>query len=175
MDQFRIDTNNAVELYLRDPTHPRAEFIMGTLQRWPRSAAVRHAGLFLACFDALQAKHGRDGGLRNTLRTLAAQWVRKTCPEWKPTWSDYWLLYWTLTKDRPDLARPAIRELHRRGWHLPFAPDHPAWAMAQQTTQGLIRLNYNQHPEFAAAIRAEIRNSPCQWHDEIGVDTSGAA
>lgn len=167
MEKFRIDTHNAVELYLRDPTAERGREIVRTITRWPMSYRLQHAGKVLAIGDALLAKHGAEFSGGSVYRF--GQWmIRKANPEWKPTWGDYWLLYWTLTKDRPELARPAIRALHRRGWHLPFADDQPDWAFAQECARRLIKRTHHDNPEFAEAIRRELRLSPCKWHNEIG-------
>lgn len=165
MDQFRIDTHNAVELYLRDPTAARGRDIANTVGQWPLSYRMQHAGKVLAIADAMVAKHGAEfsGGW---LHRFGRFMITAANPEWKPTWGDYWLLYWTLTKDRPELARRAIRALHRRAWHLPFI-EEPSYAFAQECARQLIRRESQQHPEFAEAMAREMRLC-LQPHDDIG-------
>lgn len=166
MDQFRVDTENAVEFYLRDPSNERAQELAATLARWPFWDAAQHGGTFLAIFDVCILKHN----VRRGLRVRFALWmIRRGCPEWKPTWGDYWLLSWKLTQaDRPGIARQAIKQLHRRGWHLPYADDdQPNWQMAQGCARRLIRQECQRNPKFRDAMLVEIAGTPCVSHDIV--------
>jgi hypothetical protein len=185
MQHFRLATDNAIELYLRDPSFARAEDIVETLAHWPFMERTRHAGIFLAVFDVLQEKHGHHGNLRNTWGVRVGKWcIRKSCPESRPTWTDYFILTWLLTKDdRPGLARIAIRQLDRRGWHLPLSvgigsdtnPVEPEWEFCAISARDRIMRECREHPGFRAAMLAEIKASPCKRHEDLEDFTGCAA
>lgn len=167
MDLHRIGTENAIELYLQHPTLERGTEILHSLRSWPFDEAGRHAGMFLACYDAMRAKHGATGWRAK----LAAWLIRRWVAPWLPTWNDYWLLYWELTRDRPELARPALTELHHRAWHLlkarPGEARSAEWGMLMETARGAVVSEAKRNPEFRTAILTEIADSPCRLHREL--------
>ena len=164
MEQFRIATDNAIEFYLRDPSTERARDLLRMCAQWPWGARASHTGLLTAVQDALVAKHGQEvNGAPKVIARIGHWLIRKGCPEWKPTWGDYWLMYWKLTRaDRPGLARLAIKELHRRGWHLPITPE---WGVAEMCALRLIVTECQINEDFRKAMRDEIARTPCGSHD----------
>ncbi len=166
MDQHQIATENAIELYLIDPTRPAALEVINTLARWPFIERARHVGRYLAAIEVLNEKHGL---LISGWRWRFGQWItRASVPESKPTWNDYWMLRFILSyKDRPDIAAPAIRELHMRAWHELEARRSPEWGLSMDYALKLVQRACLEHPDFKTAMLAEIRNSPCRSHREL--------
>jgi hypothetical protein len=175
MDQHQIATQNAIELYLIDPTRAAALEVITTLARWPYMERAIHAGKFLAALEALTEKHGE---LISGWRWRFGRWItRATVPEFKPTWNDYWLLWWTLThRDRPDLAGNAIWELHMRAWHeTDSGRRSPDWLLSQDYALKLVQRECREHPDFCKAMLAEIRNGPCRVHRELDFSVGAAS
>lgn len=170
MEQYRIATQNAFGLYLQDPTVERAREIVRSTTAWPLMERGRHVAMFMGMFDALAACHGDDFMKLGLLARLGNWFVRRSCPAWRPGWNDYWMVYWQLVEGQhKHLARRAIRELHRRGFHLhPEAGRFrlesetipPEWSMTQHTALWMLRSQVVQLPGFRAALDFEISGCP---------------